>query len=366
MARIALLGASGFAGTLIAAELVASGTPFVAVGRAPDRLETAMRSVGAADAPLRVADTDDAGSLRSALAGVDLAISAIGPFDRSGRAVVDAAIAAGVHLVDIAAEQPYLRWVVEDRDLSARRAGVTLASGAGFLGLPGDLLAAIAAGAVAAPHEVHVGYILPDRGMLHATSIGVRRTMASLLGQPGVAFDRGRQVDDLPGEARRLAWFPRPIGPAHAAGIPGIEPITVPRHVPGVRTVRTYLALPSWRAELLQFRANAARYEPARRRLARSLERRAGDPSAQRRAATRWACVAEAQGDDGVARAWAYGHDPLRLAAAGAVEVATAVLAGHADVGALPPALVQVPSELLDELSVRTDLRWSVVRPAPG
>ena len=365
MARIALLGASGFVGSLVAGALAAEQTPFVAVGRSRDRLETAVRAAGATDVSIRVADADDAASLRSVLQGVELAISAIGPFDRTGRAVVDAAIAAGVHLVDLAAEQPYLRWAVEERDDDARRAGVTVVPGAGFFGLPGDLLANIAAGAVRTPREVHVAYILPDRRMLGATSAGTRRTLATLLGEEGVAFDRGGPVSDLPGEARRLAWFPRPIGPAHAAGIPGGEPITVPRHIPGVRTVRTYLALPSWRAELLQMVANAARYEPVRRRLVRRLDRRSGDPSEVRRTAIRWGCVAEVQGDDGVARAWAYGHDPYRLAAAAAVATAAAVLTGRADAGVLPPALAEGPSELLDELSVRTDLRWSIVRPEP-
>jgi hypothetical protein len=177
-------------------------------------------------------------------------------------------------------------------------------------------------------------------------------------------MDAGRVVEELPGEVRRLAWFPRPVGPVHAAGVPAPEPLTVPRHVPSARTVRTYLALSSWRAELLQAAGNLARRPRGRRLLADRLTSRAGTPSVAQRAAARWACVVEAEGEEGVARAWAYGTDPYGTGAASIVALAEAVLAGRADAGVVPPALVEVPADLLDTLSARTDLRWSVSRPS--
>lgn len=366
MSTIALLGASGFTGALLAAELAARGHDVVAAGRDPARVRDAVASVSASVVAVRSVDAQDPISLREALGGAEAAVSAIGPFSRHGRAVVDAAIDVGVHHVDVAGEPEYVRWVHDERDSAARNAGIAVVPGAGFLGLLGDLLANLAADAVQDPSEVHVTYLMVGGWRVPGgLSGGSRRSLATMVGQPGIALRGGERSTEWPGEARRLAWFPRPVGPSHAAGIPGSEAVTVPRHVPGVREVVTYLAVPGWQAELLQFGASAARWEPVRGRAARWLERRTSNPSPTRRAGSRWACVAESKGSNGVARAWAYGHDQYGLSAAAAVAVVEAVLDGAVDAGVLPPALAAESSTLLDRLSERTGLRWSVVRPEP-
>jgi hypothetical protein len=343
--RIGVLGAAGFTGGLLVDEVARAGHEVVPIDGSPVR-------------------AGDAEALRSALAGCEVGVSALGPADPVGRAVVDAAIASGTHLVTLTGDPTTLRWAGEERDGAAREAGITVVPAAGFAAVPGDPLADLAAHAVTAPREVHVCYAFPDGGVLGALSIGSRRALATALGAPGLALVRGELVEELAGEARRLAWFPRPVGPVHAAGVPAPEPLTVPRHVPSVRTVRTSLALTSWRAELLQAAGNAATHPAGRRFLERRLTARRGAPSAARRAATRWACVAEAAGEEGIARAWAYGTDPYATGAASAVALAEAVAGGHADAGVIPPALAEVPAELLDTLSARTDLRWSVTRPS--
>jgi hypothetical protein len=343
--RIGVLGAEGFTGGLLVDEVTRAGHEVVPIDGTPVR-------------------AGDAETLRAALAGCEVGVSALGPAEPVGRAVVDAAIASGTHLVALTGDPTTLRWAGEERDGAAREAGVTVVPAAGFVAVPGDPLADLAAHAVTAPREVHVCYAFPDGGLLGALSTGSRRALVATLGAPGLALVRGEWVEELPGEARRLAWFPRPVGPVHAAGIPAPEPLTVPRHVPSVRTVRTSLALTSWRAELLQAAGNAATHPAGRRFLERRLTARRDAPSAARRAATRWACVAEAAGEEGIARAWAYGTDPYATGAASAVALAEAVAGGHADAGVIPPALAEVPSELLDTLSARTDLRWSVTRPS--
>src|SRR5699024_6174887 len=96
----------------------------------------------------------------------------------------------------------------------------------------------------------------------------------------------------------------------------------VPRHVPGVSTVRTYLAMPSARAEFAQMAASVARWPRARRLARRFLEGGPPGPPSKVREGTRWGCVAEIRGDEGVARSWAYGHDVYGFTALAVVAVA--------------------------------------------
>ncbi len=394
MPSLAVLGATGYTGRLVVAECLRRGLSPRLLGRdvsalrsldeASRRQERGLRE-GAGDGrdgaqasepglaavdldtPLDLArvDVSDPAELRRALAEVDLLLTLVGPYDRLGRAVLDAAIEAGTDHVDVSGEQPFLRWVVEDREVALREAGVVAVPSAGFEFLPGDLLAALAAGAVSWPREVHVAYTVP-KAARRIASAGTRRTIATLVDHPGVALERGELVVERPFEARRLAWFPRPVGPQHAAGIPGGEPLTVPRHVPGVATVRTYLAMPTWRAEFAQMGASMARWRPVRRGVDALLSRGPEGPSAAERERTRWGCVAEAAGDEGVARAWAYGHDLYGLTARSMVAVAERLLTERPEPGVRSPAELGDPGELLDVLAARSDLRWSVARPDPG
>ena len=191
---------------------------------------------------------------------------------------------------------------------------------------------------------------------------GTRASIAGLLGADSVTLVDGRLRSELPGAQRRLAWFPRPVGPHHAAGFPGAEPVTVPRHVAGVETVRTYFAMPGWQAELFQMGSNLARWEPAREVMGRLLT---AGPAASRDAQeqTRWACVAECRGEDQIARAWAYGTDIYGTTAATMVLVAEALAAGTGVAGVVAPAEVLEVDVALDALADRTGLKWSVARP---
>lgn len=369
MARVVLLGAAGFTGRLIAQELAARGHRFVAAGRDETRLRTHIGQLAGVE-ELRTVDVTSPDQLDAVLDDAALVVTTVGPFDQLGRPVLEAAIRHGCHYVDVAAEQSFLSWAYQERDPAARAAAITAVPAAGFEAVVGDVLARVAAEAVApgggAPDEIHVCHLLRGGGRgLAGLSAGTRRTAAGQLGRHGVAVERGEVVEELPGEARRLAWFPKPVGPSHAVGWPGPEPITVPRHLPAVPTVRSFLAVPGWQAELFQAACSAARWKPARAALTRVLHRGPEGPSPRRRAATRWAAVAEAARQASLARAWAYGTDIYGLSAVAAVMVAEAVLAGGVPAGVVPPAALRRPQLLLDELAARSDLMWSVVRPAP-
>jgi short subunit dehydrogenase-like uncharacterized protein len=377
MPTIAVLGAAGVVGSTVVGEAAARGHRVVPLVRYPDRDDAALADVRAALAETpgvtgsveasRHVDARQADTLATALADdVELLVSAVGPALAVGAEVLGTSTAHGVHLVDLGAAPAYLRWAHEVGEAAAVAAGVTVVPGAGCSPLVGDLLTAIAAEALASPDAAHVAYVLPGGGHLGDATPGVRASLAAGVGRPVLALVDGRLEEERTAEERRLAWFPRPVGPHHAAAIPGGEALTVPRHLPGIRTVRTYLAMPSWRAELTQFSANASRWDAARRRLVGRLERERPAPSAARRAGLRWGAVAEVADGVAVARAWANGHDPYEVAAHAALAVAERILGAGAPAGVLAPAQVVDPREQLDGLSTTTDLRWSVVRPDAG
>lgn len=366
MARIAVLGASGTIGRRIALQLAGQGHELVLVGRDAARTGSLADALAAAhDGPSSTVRTvgPDAtvAALRSALDGVDLAVAALPVTGGVAARALDAAVAEAVHLVDTVDGQAHLLRAYDQHHDTAHETGTVLVPGIGWRTAIGDLLASVAAERVLGPREVHVAVVVPDRGgILRAASPGVRRGIASTLGERSWAVDDGERVEELPGEVRRLAWFPRPFGPRHAAAVPGLEPIWIPRHLPQVRTVRSYVALSSLQAELLQATANLARWEPARRRLARRLERGADRPRPER---SRWAVVAEVEGDDGLARAWANGHDQDEVTALLVAGIVAAVLAGTAPPGVVAPSLAGAPGQLLDGLAAASSTRWSVSRP---
>jgi NAD(P)-dependent dehydrogenase (short-subunit alcohol dehydrogenase family) len=362
MPRTVVLGATGTIGRRIAALLAERGHDLVLVGRDPVRTAALAGELGDVAARVHTLDADgSAAGLRVALDGVDLAVSALPVTGGVAARALDTAVAAAVHLIDTVDVQSHLVRAYDQQHETAYDTGTVVVPGVGWRTAMGDLLAAVAAERVLAPRAVHVASVVPERGgLLRAASPGVRRGIATSLGQPSLVLDGGVRVEELPGEQRRLAWFPRPFGPHHSAGVPGLEPLSVPRHLPSARTVRTYAALSSLRAELLQATANLARWEPARRQLARRLER---SSDRRRLVSSRWAVVAEVEGDDGVARAWANGHDLDHATALLVAAVATSVVDGAAEPGVIPPALAGDPRGLLDELAANSSIRWSVSRP---
>lgn len=340
MATIVVVGASGVTGR---------------------RLVAAFGEQGHAVVPAR---SDAAADVRhAAVAGADLVVAAARAPQARRDWLADAA-ASGTHALDAGDDPVIAAETVDALGPLADRAGITVIPAAGAA--VADLLAATAIGAVRAAEEVHVCWAFPDRGgWRRALAPGVRATAVDRLAAPMLVLHDGRRGHERVGEIRRLAWFPKPIGPTHAAAVPGSDPVIVALHAPDVGLARTYLALPTWRAELLQATGTLLRSPRWRDLVARRLEQ--GDEPATGATAARWACVAESRGRDGVARAWAYGRDAVGVGVAGLVALAEVVLDTRAPVGVVPAARVGSPAPLLDRLSVTAGLRWSVARPSgPG
>src|ERR687898_973963 len=109
---IAVYGATGFTGRLVAAELRRRGAQMVLSGRNPAKLEILAEEIGG-DVDTRPARLDDPATLRDLLEPCAAVISCAGPFRLHGEPVLAAAIEAGAHHPHPPRGQPFIRPVLE-------------------------------------------------------------------------------------------------------------------------------------------------------------------------------------------------------------------------------------------------------------
>lgn len=233
--------------------------------------------------------------------------------------------------------------------------------GAGVAGAVGDALAVVAARELVGPVRADVTMYVPwRRSLLVGATPRERAELLEAVATPMAVLVDGEVGTEGIAEDRRLAWFPRPVGPHHAVAMPGTHWRTLPRSVPGLRTVRSALALRSSTAELLQGLGALSRFDV----VDRAIARRAARPGPDRGTVDeRWAIVVEvATAGGGLARGWAYGHDRHGITAQVAAMLAPRVATADAAAGGQPVGVTEVVAaeELLDALAARTDLRWSV------
>src|SRR5437660_5027997 len=105
---IALLGATGYTGKLVVAELVRRGVPHRLGARSPEKLAQLP-----SDAERFVLDVGEAARLDAFLDGASALISTVGPFARLGMPAVEAAVRNRVPYVDSTGEQPFMADVYE-------------------------------------------------------------------------------------------------------------------------------------------------------------------------------------------------------------------------------------------------------------
>ena len=318
---LAVLGATGYLGGLVCAEARKLGLPLRLVGRRREALEERARD----GEEVSVADASSESSLRDAFDGAFAVLSCAGPFLDTGPGPVAAAIAAGAHYLDPTPEQAFARIVYERFGETAAARGVTALTAFGFDFVPGDVAARLAAEGLEEPlDEVVVGYALYGT----ATSAGTRRTMATVMKQPQVAYENGIVPSRFGATTRKLR-FPR--GEASVVEWGGAEPLTVPRHT-RVRSVRSYIRAP-------RIVAAAGRIAPLAAPLVRATGHIRADPSERYRGRARFAVVAEARSGARGRRVTITGHDVYATTALLLAQGADALRRGEARrVGALAPA----------------------------
>lgn len=370
---ITIYGATGYTGRLCAEEAVRRGLPVRLAGRRREALEAlaaelaggawaSAEAAGGGPAPtgagtprieVAVADATDADALHRLAADSTVLLSTVGPYLRWGRPVVEAALAAGCHYLDVSGEVPFLEWVHGQHD-RAVASGVALCPGFGFDGVPGELLAVLAARRLdGPPAQVRVAYLIRHLRM----SGGTARTILGTAATGGAAWRDGRLVDEPPLADRWAAPFPPPLGTRGTVSFPAPEIATIGRST-GARSVRVYMAAPASRplaavARPVAALTTALASTPLWGVLERGADLLPDGPDPEARAATKTAILVEAVDATSRACVWARVVDLYAATAKIAVTVAAALGEGASRTGTLTPSQAVDPAALLEAMGAR-------------
>ncbi len=212
-------------GSAAVADLVERTDHEVSIGdiRA-DAARALLNRLGAPDRVVEV-DVDDPDSLASALTTTDVVLNAT--YMRQNVRVTDAAIAAGVHLVDLGSYYPETLQQLE-RHAAAERAGCRIVPGCGVAPGLTNVLARLGADQLDKVDAIRM-YSYITHPMWTSPGIVVTRFDAST--RTSIAWEGGRPVEypSFTGEERFA--FPEPYGEQEVHLVPHPEPVTVPRTI---------------------------------------------------------------------------------------------------------------------------------------
>ena len=349
--RIAVYGATGYTGRLVAAELASAGADFVLAGRNRPKLEVLASEVGGSVSVEAVA-LDDAAALRELIEPSVAVIACAGPFAIHGEPVARTAAEAGTHYLDTTGEQGVMKRVFDEIGPIAEESGAALMTGMGFDYVPGDMIASLTAEGMGPLDELSLNYAVAGFG----PSRGTARTALGQIAGSDVQWLEGSYVPGDSSISRGKFDFGDEIGVQRMTRYPAGEHITVPRHVE-TRTVRTALTASTTSpvaigAPVLMTGLAAAIKTPLGRALNAAVNRLPEGPPEERRRAARFTIVCDARAGARRRRGVIRGEDiygmTARAIVAGAIRCAEP---GFAKKGALAPSEAFDPAEFLPELA---------------
>lgn len=348
---IAVYGATGFTGELIARELKDAGADLVIAGRDRGKLERLSKELGGV--PFSAVSLDDPRALQEMLEPCSVVVACAGPFSLHGESLVAAAADTGTHYLDTTGEQPFMRMVFDRYDERAAETGAALVSGMGFDYLPGDMIAALTAEGMGSLEEIVVAYCVQGFAPTHGTALSGLEIMRG----DDVVWS-GRDWRPAPRSADGGRWrFPDPIGEQRMLRYPAGEQVTVPRHVETarVRTLLNGMVVPPQLMPLAVASSpllGLAMRTPLRKAMGALIRRLPAAPSEEDRKKARFMISCEARGKSGARRGIVRGGDVYGLTA---VSLAHGALLcadpGYDRKGALAPAQAFDPTSFFAALA---------------
>ncbi len=233
--KIVVFGASGHTGRFVVSELARRGMMAILAGRDSEKLFTLQKAYP--EFGIRVACIADPASLDQALLGTSLVINCAGPFLDTAAPVIEAALRARVHYLDVTAEQAVARAAFEKFSDAARTAAVLIMPSVAFYGALGDLLATAAMRDWSTADEIQIAIALDS----WKPTQGTRLTGERNLGRRSVfSNNKLSPVEDPP---PKLKWdFPPPFRKQEIIALPLAETVIISRHL-RVPEVHAYMNL---------------------------------------------------------------------------------------------------------------------------
>ncbi|MCA1407355.1 NAD(P)H-binding protein [Ensifer sp. IC3342] len=228
---VAVFGAAGHTGRFVVTELLGRGITPIAVARNVAKLaDFADRGI-----EVRSGSADDPHSLDQAFKGAAAVINCAGPFLDTADAVASAALRAGIHYLDVTAEQPSAQAIYDKFDKAARDAGVLVIPAMGFYGGFADLLVTAAMGGWEFADQIRVGIALDSWHPTQGTRITGEKNTA-----PRMIVANG-ELTPVRQPAAEIDWdFPEPFARQKVVELPFSEIVVIARHTRSSE-LRTYL-----------------------------------------------------------------------------------------------------------------------------
>lgn len=231
--KIAVIGAAGHTGRFVVAELLRRGAAPVAVGRDRNRLIAA--GFPPQQVELREASADVQASLDLAFNGVDAVINCAGPFLDMAGPVASAALRAGIHYLDVSAEQASTAAIYEEFGVAAREAELVFLPAMAFFGGFPDLLLSALVENEPDISDVTIAIALDHWHPTEGTRRTGRRNTA-----PRLQISGGELVP-LAQPLEEAQWdFPAPFSRQRVVELPFSEVPVIARHL-RLSQLRTYL-----------------------------------------------------------------------------------------------------------------------------
>jgi short subunit dehydrogenase-like uncharacterized protein len=193
---LVVYGATGFTGKLIAAHLAtrygADGKlRWALAGRSREKLASVRDSIGLPESfPLVVANADDPASLQRLAEQTRVCISAVGPYQLYGSAMVAACAAAGTDYVDLCGEPAWMRGMIDAHEKTARSSGARIVFSCGFDSIPFELgvlaVQRAAEAATGAPLKHVKARVLKLRGTFSGGTLASLRANVASAADPAV------------------------------------------------------------------------------------------------------------------------------------------------------------------------------------
>ena len=240
---IVMLGATGFTGSLTAAEIAVrapEGAKIALAGRNQAKLEE-VRERLAADAPqiagadIVIADTSNAGQLRDLAASTKVVATTVGPYVLYGGGVTAACAAEGTAYADLTGEPEFVDRTYLDHHETALSTGARLVHCCGFDSIPHDLGAQFNAEQFSGASPLHMrGYVRAVGGMfsggtLHSalTAFGRARQTLKTAKQ---RVEREKAAGGTPGKrSRNERGRPHKALGYWAVPMPTVDPVVIAR-----------------------------------------------------------------------------------------------------------------------------------------
>jgi short subunit dehydrogenase-like uncharacterized protein len=355
---IAVYGATGYTGRLVAAELDAAGADYVLAGRNRQKLDALSDSL-AGRPPVRAVPLDDPSGLRDLFSGCAAVIACAGPFHLHGEPVLQAAVETRTHYLDTTGEQTYIRLAIEEYGPRAAEAEVAVIPAMGFDYVPGDMIASLTAGDLDPVDSVRLAY----RAKMQPTHGTMLSALEMIKGGDVEWRDGG--LRPAPQNVSRGSYdFGAPLGEVRMTRYPAGEHVTVPRHV-RTRNVETLLSADSFAPDAaapvlpLIVRPGAILMRtPVRVLVAKLIERLPEGASPEARAESTFTIGCEVTAGTEIRRGTIEGRDVYGLTAALIAKGAQIAAAGGiSETGGLAPSQAFEPETFLEGFE-RFSLEW--------